>query len=140
MVQEGAGRSLNDDLLTAAADVQAVEGLDRRVGLALSGPECREVMLTHKHLGGRVHRIAVEPNGDVPDAMTGHRGGRRTIDDTVVVVSASSRKACVKVRPNLRGSEDPSSSIFLFFSAAASSSTTSIAHDVHRVVALAPRR
>jgi len=106
MVQEGTGGCLHGDLLTTGADVQAVEGLDRRIGLALSGPECREVMLSDENLRGLVHRIAVEPNGDMPDPIAGHGGGCRTVGDTIAVMTAGGREARMKLRINLCGGQD----------------------------------
>ena len=50
-------------------DVQPVERLDRRLGLAFGGAEGGEVVLADQRLRGRVHGVGVERLRDVPDAV-----------------------------------------------------------------------
>jgi hypothetical protein len=66
MVEEGAGSGLDLDRVADAADVEAVERLDRALRLALGGAEGREVVAADQALRGFVHCIGIEGDRDPP--------------------------------------------------------------------------
>ena len=59
-VQEGARGELQDHLLAVAADVGHVQGLHRRLRLAVQVAEGGEVVVAHQHLRRRVHGRRVQ--------------------------------------------------------------------------------
>ena len=66
--------------------VEPVEGLDRRLRLALGGAEGREVVLAEGELCGGMHGIGIERHRDVPDAVILERRARAAVEDAELVV------------------------------------------------------
>ena len=99
-MQEGARGEAEPDLLAPAADLDDIQGLDRRLGLAGQVAEGGEVVVAHQDLGGGVHGPGVQGRPDMPDLAAVEGGGRRSVEDAVEVAPLGSREAGV---PALRG-------------------------------------
>ena len=59
-MQEGTRRSFDVDFVAALADIQPVQRLDRRLGLAFGGAEGGEIMLAHQRLRRMMHRFGIQ--------------------------------------------------------------------------------
>ena len=80
-MQEGSRRSFDMDLISPAADIQPVQGFDRRLGLAFGGAEGGEIMLAHQDLRGSMHRLGIQFGRDVPDLSGLQRWRTAAIED-----------------------------------------------------------
>ena len=93
VVQEGARRRRDADLVAGPRHIEPVEGADRAVGLAFGGPEGREVVAPDEHRGGLLHRRLVEPPGHLPDAVRIERRRRAAVEDAVEIMPLQRRHA-----------------------------------------------
>src|SRR6266849_5360757 len=92
VVQEGAGASLDDNLVAIARDREAVERLHRRLRLAQRIAEAGEVVLADEQLRRRLHRLGIEKRAHMPDAAAlQHR--RRPAIQNAVAIDAAARRA-----------------------------------------------
>ena len=74
------------NFLAAPEDIQPVQGLDRRLGLAFGGAEGGEVVMAHQGLGGPMHRLGIQRDGDMPDSAIVQRGRAAAIEDAVEIM------------------------------------------------------
>jgi hypothetical protein len=95
-VQERARGGFDAQLLIDAHQVEAVERLDRRLGLALGVAEGGEVVPADQALGGGVHRRMVERARHAPGAGARDREVGTAVDDAVAVVALDRREARVE--------------------------------------------
>ena len=82
-----------------------IQGLHRRLGLALHVAEGGEVVVADQRLGGLVHGVRVERLAHRPDAAVIQSGRRLAIEDAVEVAALHGREAGVPVVGNLNGVE-----------------------------------
>src|SRR4029077_16335403 len=87
VVQERARGSLNDDLITAPADIEPFERPQGRVRLALRGAKGREIVPAEKRGCGRRHRLGVKRDRYPPDTIVVECGRRAPRQDAVAVVA-----------------------------------------------------
>ena len=97
MVEEGARLRRDLNLRPLARHRQNIQSPHRRVGLAPAGAEGGEVVAPHQVLGGAVHGLMVEDDGNVP-GMPAVEGQRRPpIDDAIAIMAAGGRNPGVEV-------------------------------------------
>jgi hypothetical protein len=97
VVQERAGRRLDDDLVGIARHIQPIERTQRRIGLALGGAEGREIMAADERLRRRVHERRVKVSGQPPHPVTLERRRRSAREYSIAVVPRRSAVARVEV-------------------------------------------
>src|SRR5690606_36109222 len=105
MVQEAARARGDDDEIELARDVEPVERLDRRLGLAFGGAEGGEVVLAENELSGFVHRGSVEVHGNVPDAAPVEGRPGPAVEDAVLVVAGGGGKTRLERVGHLLGAQ-----------------------------------
>src|SRR5258707_277093 len=105
MVQERARRYVDVNLLAAPIDVEAVERLDRRFGLALGGTEGGEVVPSDKALRRPMHRRRIERARDAPGALAVEREIGAAIDNAVEVMPFYGREPRVEIGRHDLGGE-----------------------------------
>ena len=93
MMKEAARRGLDPDFLADAADVEAIERLDRALGLAVDRAEGREIVVSDEMRRALLHRLDVERHGNVPDTARVERGGRAAVEDAVEVAPLDAAEA-----------------------------------------------
>ncbi len=98
IVQERAGVGAHDDLAAFAADGETVEGLHRRLRLALGRAEGGEVVLADERLGGGMHRLGVEGRRHPPDAAGVQRRAGAAVGDAGRGSGASRRRSARRNR------------------------------------------
>ena len=84
----------------ARVDVEPVERLDRRLGLAFGGAEGGEVVLADQPLRRRVHGVDIERARHAPGAVAIERQIGAAVDDAVEIVPLASRRSA---RRNVSG-------------------------------------
>jgi len=98
VLQKRAGRGGDADFLAGARDIEAIERLHRRLGLALGGAERREVVAADKLLRRRVHGLGIQRPRHPPGAILLKRKIRPPVDDTITVMTFDRREARVEIQ------------------------------------------
>ena len=88
-MQERSRARLEQNLVPVAADVEPVEGADRRFRLALRIAEGGEVVAPDQNAGGRVHGRRVEPRLHPPGLSAFERQRRAAIGDAIAIVAGA---------------------------------------------------
>src|SRR5579871_1776558 len=85
------------NLIAVARDVEAIEGADRRIRLALRVAEGREIMPADERLGGFVHRTCVEARLHPPGAAVIERERRAAVYDPVEIMAGAGAAPGVEI-------------------------------------------
>ena len=105
MLQERARRGRDAHFIAVARDIEPVERLYRRFGLALGRAKGREVVLADQPLRRRVHGCAVERPRHAPGAVLLQRQIGAPIDDAIEIMALDGREARIEIRRDLFGRE-----------------------------------
>ena len=106
VLEERTRRCGDADLLTGARDIEAIERLDRRLGLALGGAKRREIVTADQPLRGRMHRFGVERARHVPRAILIERQVGAPIGNAVKIMPSDGGESRVEVRRGGFGAQD----------------------------------
>ena len=103
MMQEGARAGLDMDFLAALADIQPVEGLHRRLGLAFGGAEGGEIVLADQELRRRMHGLGIQLGRDMPDLAGFQRRRAAAVQDAEQIMPRRGGKAGMEFAVRLGG-------------------------------------
>jgi len=96
MVDEGVGFDVNPNFTFMTADGDEMNGLHRRLRLAMTSAETREIMFSQQGLSSLVHAIRVERTPDPRDVLSVDGRPNPAIKDSVAIATASRRKSGMK--------------------------------------------
>ena len=105
-VQERERARFDENLIAVARDIEAVEGADWRIRLALGVAEGREIVLADQRLRGVVHRRGVEARLHPPGAAAIERERRAAVDDAIEIVAGAGAASGVEIGVHALGLEN----------------------------------
>src|ERR1700732_2500027 len=105
VLQERTRRGADTDLFASARDIEAIERLYRRFGLALGRAEGGEVVMADKALCGGMHRFGIERARHAPSAVLVERKIGAAVDDAIKVMPFDGGEPGVEVRRRAFGGE-----------------------------------
>ena len=98
VLQERARDGGNADLLAGARNIETIERLHRRFGLALGGAEGREVVAADKPLRRDVHGLRIERARHAPGAIVLKREIGAPVDDAIKIMTFDGGEARIEIR------------------------------------------
>jgi len=105
-MQEGIGPNVEHDHLAVSGHAQVMHLLDRRLGLALTGPERAEIVSTDQVLRGLGHTLGVERTVIPGDFFVEVRRANLIVVDHIAITPGDGLEARMKMRRHDLGPTD----------------------------------
>src|SRR5215472_7995760 len=96
VVEKRTGARLDMNLVAGLAELERVERLERRLGLAQRVAETREVMMADQVPRTRTHCLDIERRGDMPDPSPFKRRRCSAVEDAIEISSTGCREPRVE--------------------------------------------